>query len=339
MKKLSLLDKLLFFVNSLLATLLILSYLTYFISPNSISLISIISLSVPFLILINLIFAIYWLIKLKKQFLLSLFVLLIGFPYLTKFYNISEKKILLESDTKIMSYNVRMFNKYKNIKEEGVDKKIIDFITNKQPDILCLQEYSNDKKSILKFPYRYTFSKKKSIFGQAIYTRYKILNKGSLNFSSPTNNNAIFVDILKGKDTIRIYNVHLQSLQINPQKEELTKENGEKLRKRVEKAFKIQANQIELLKLHMAKSNLKTIICGDFNNNAFSWAYHQLKENKNDAFEEAGKGFGKTYDFPFPFRIDFILTDESFPVNNFKTYPVKYSDHNPIMARISFNNN
>ena len=56
----------------------------------------------------------------------------------------------------------------------------------------------------------------------------------------------------------------------------------------------------------------------------------------NDAFEEAGKGFGDTYDFVFPFRIDFILTDEKMEVNNFKTYEVEYSDHYPIMARVSF---
>jgi len=51
---------------------------------------------------------------------------------------------------------------------------------------------------------------------------------------------------------------------------------------------------------------------------------------------KAGKGFGNTFDFPFPFRIDFILTDEEIEVNNFKTYKVKYSDHYPIMARLNF---
>ena len=64
--------------------------------------------------------------------------------------------------------------------------------------------------------------------------------------------------------------------------------------------------------------------------------YHKLKEDKNDAFETAGKGFGKTFDYPFPTRIDFILTDEQIEVNNFKTYDVLYSDHYPIMARLQF---
>ena len=44
-----------------------------------------------------------------------------------------------------MSYNVRMFNLYKWIDEEGVDKKIYDFIKAKDPAILCIQEFHETK--------------------------------------------------------------------------------------------------------------------------------------------------------------------------------------------------
>ncbi len=94
--------------------------------------------------------------------------------------------------------------------------------------------------------------------------------------------------------------------------------------------------QVNLVLKHQEKSKYKSILCGDFNNTAFSWAYNELKSDKNDAFELAGKGFGKTVDFTFPFRIDFILTDKKIEVHNFKTFKVKYSDHYPIMARIKF---
>ena len=327
MKKLSLIDKLIFIVNSILAAILLLSYLSYFISPNNLQIIASISLSIPALIVINLLFSIYWLVKLKKQFLISAIVILIGYQYLMKFYSFNEKKV--------MTYNIRMFNKYKWINEEDIDEKIIQFIEDKKPDILCLQEYAVDKRIRLNFPYKYiTSGKKKSSFGQAIYSKYKIINKGSLNFSN-SNNNAIFVDVLKNKDTVRIYNVHLESLKINPKAEEITQENTEKVRLRVEKAFKIQANQVELIKQHQSKFKHKSVLCGDFNNTAFSWAYYNLKEGRNDAFEEAGSGFGKSYEFHFPLRIDFILPDKSIQINNFKTYKVKYSDHYPIMARIT----
>ena len=55
-----------------------------------------------------------------------------------------------------------------------------------------------------------------------------------------------------------------------------------------------------------------------------------------DTFEEAGNGFGKTYDFKFfPLRIDFILVDKRFTVNGFRTFEEKLSDHYPIKASIA----
>ena len=152
MKKLSLIDKFLFLVNSLLATILLTSYLSYYISPNTISIIGIVSLSIPFLIIINLFFVVYWLLKLKKQFLLSLIVLLIGYQYFNSFYNFNEKKILLNDDVKIMSYNVRLFNVFKSINDQNIDQKIYAFINKKQPDILCIQEYPPSKKIGFTYP-------------------------------------------------------------------------------------------------------------------------------------------------------------------------------------------
>jgi len=336
MKNLSLIDKLIAVINSLVATALFISFLSYYISPNTISFISFLSLSVPVLILINLLFAIYWLLKLKRQILISVIILLIGYQYITKLYSFEEKKVLLSSDLKIMSYNVRMFNIYNWIDEKNIDQKIYDFINEKEPDILCLQEFNPTIKTGFKFPYQYIKASKKSkLFGHAIFSKYKIINSGSLNFIN-SSNNAIFADIIKNKDTVRVYNVHLESLSINPKEDYLNQENSEKLRIRVEKAFKKQANQAESIIQHQEKTNYKSIICGDFNNNAFSWVYHTLKNNKNDAFEIAGKGFGKTYNSMYPLRIDYILVDEKIEINNFKTFEVNYSDHFPIMARLNF---
>ncbi|WP_456375978.1 endonuclease/exonuclease/phosphatase family protein [Lutibacter sp.] len=337
MKKLSLLDKFIAIVNSLLAILLFISFLSYYISPNNISILSFLSLSVPALIIINFLFVIYWILKLKRQFLISTIILAIGFQHIANFYSFEEKKVMLHTDLKIMSYNIRMFNIYNWIDEENIDEKIYNFITTKEPDILCLQEFNPTVKLGFKYPYSYIkTSTKNKLFGHAIFSKYKIINSGSLNFPT-SSNNAIFADIIKDKDTIRVYNVHLESLSINPKEDYFTQENSEKLKIRVEKAFKKQAIQTNLIIEHQKNTNFKSIICGDFNNNAFSWVYHTLKKNKKDAFEIAGKGFGKTYNYTFPIRIDFILVDTKIEVNNFKTFNVNYSDHYPIMARLDFN--
>ena len=67
MKKLSIIDKFIYFINTLLALALLVSYLLPYISPEKFPFLAILSLFVPALILINSLFVLYWLIKLKKQ--------------------------------------------------------------------------------------------------------------------------------------------------------------------------------------------------------------------------------------------------------------------------------
>ncbi len=344
MKKLSWTDKLLYIINSLLAALLLLSYLLPYISPNTFPLFSILSLAVPILIVLNFVFVLYWVFKLKRQFLLSIIVLLIGFNTVQSFIRISEKKVLLTNDLKIMSYNVRLFNLYnwKPESKETIKKNIVSFIEERGPDIVCFQEFVTDYSSDFDYKYRFVNNRNSSNqrirFGQAIYSNFKIINSGAVNFESNTNN-AIYADIVKEKDTFRVYNVHLESQKIQLDKENFGEKNPEKLRIRVQNTFKKQATQAKQLFEHEQQCNYKIIICGDFNNTAFSWVYHKLKGSKNDAFVEAGSGFGKSYDHILPARIDFIFADENFEINNFKTYSVDYSDHYPIMARLGLPKN
>ena len=336
MKKLSLLDKLIFLINSVLATLLLLSYVVPYISPKTIPQISLVSLTVPFLIITNTLFLIYWVLKLKKQFVISALVLSMGWIISASFYQFSEKKKTLNDDIKVMSYNVRMFNHYNWNEDAELDQKAFDFITQKSPDILVLQEFYQSPKISFSYPHKYIKTRSKSNkFGLAIYSKYKIVNSGSFNFKKSANN-IIFADILKKNDTIRVYNLHLESLKINPNKEYFGEENNEKLFVRLQSTFKKQAAQTEQFLAHEATWKGKKIICGDFNNTAYSWVYNKISSNKKDAFVEAGKGFGKTFDYPFPMRIDFILTSSKIEVNQFTTFDEKYSDHFPILARINW---
>ncbi|WP_298766475.1 endonuclease/exonuclease/phosphatase family protein [uncultured Polaribacter sp.] len=334
MKKLSFLDKLVYLINSLFAALLLLSFVLPYVSPKNIPFLAILSLFVPILLLINIVFAIYWLVKLKKQVLLSTAVLVLGGFVATPFFKISENNSSLNSDLKIMSFNVKafdLFSKNKTLKNNGYA-----FIKKQEPDIFVAQEFYKSPKRIIK-NYKYKYHKLKGNYGLVIYSKYKIINEGSLDFEK-TNNNAIFVDVLKDKDTIRIYNVHFESLRIKPNEENFGESNSEKLLARVGNSFKEQVKQTELFLAHEKKWKGKKIICGDFNNTAYSWMYKQLSNNKKDAFIESGKGFGKSFDYWFPMRIDFILTDKSSIINQFKTYSVDYSDHFPIMAKVNWSN-
>lgn len=339
MKTLSFINKIIYLINAVFAILLLLSYILPLTPPKSFSVLSVLSLGVAFLFCCNALFCLYWLLKLKKQFLLSFVVLLVGYFSFGSIYQFSgSKNEEALNHFKVMNYNVRLFNLYNWIPEPNIEIKMADFIKIESPEILSIQEYHPHENIDLSF-FKYKYEKlsgKKNKYGQAIFSQYPIVNSGSIEFPN-TGNNAIFVDVVRQRDTIRVYNIHLESLRINTDAASLKNEDSERLFKRVGTTFKMQQAQAELFLEHKNKCPYKMIICGDFNNTVFSYVYRAIKEDLNDAFIESGNGFGRTYDFKFfPIRIDFILTDPVFSVNNFKTYNALYSDHYPIMATLSF---
>ena len=318
--------------------MLLLSYVLPFMAPKTFSILSVLSLAVPILIILNFLFVIYWLLKFQKQLLLSLVVLLIGYNYVGSFYKFSNSKnVGIDSNLSIMNYNVRLFNLYDWIPQKNVEISIEKLIKAEQPDVLSLQEYHPHKNIDLSH-FKYKFEKlegNKVKYGQAIFSNYPIINSGSIEFSK-TANNAIYADIVKEKDTIRIYNIHLQSSHINTNVDNINKEESERLLKRLQTTFEMQQDQAELFINHKNKCPYKIIVSGDFNNTPYSFVYKLIKSDLQDTFEEAGNGFGRTYDFKFfPTRIDFILVDKSFEVNGFKSYNEKLSDHYPIFTEVS----
>jgi endonuclease/exonuclease/phosphatase family metal-dependent hydrolase len=337
MKKLSFLDKILFILTSIIAFVLLVEYCLPYISPKTFAYGPVITLGTPILIFVNFFAVVYWIIKLKKQFLLSSIILLIGFNHINAFIKFKEKKVFLNDDIKIMSYNVRIFNTYKWSKQDSINYKIEKFILDKDPDILVFQEYFKNNNLFKNYKYNFILynsrSKNKNI-GMATYSKYPILDAGELSFESPYNN-SIYTDILINSDTIRIYNTHLQSMGLKLDKDNFGEKNSENLVEKFSNTFAKQSTQVNKLIKHQKKSTFKTIILGDFNNNAFSWVYRELSKNKKDAFIEAGSGLGKSYNYLFPLRIDFMLMDKEITINNFKTYNVNYSDHYPIMARFN----
>jgi endonuclease/exonuclease/phosphatase family metal-dependent hydrolase len=327
-----------FVINSLVAFLLLVSYILPYIPPKSFATLSVLSLSVPLLILLNVIFFIYWLLRVKKQLLLSLFVLLLGWSYLSSMYRFSSSKNIEDSsDISVMSYNVRLFNVFSWLPNKTVKEEIIEFIYKENPDILCLQEYRTGTPIVIDGYYNFNgLPIDSSIkWGQAIFSKFPIVNSGSLEFPN-TDNNGIFVDIVKQKDTIRIYTLHLQSSKISTDFKNINKENSGHLFNQISSTFREQQSQVELFLAHKSLCNFKTIVTGDFNNTAYSYIFKEIKgDDLVDTFQEAGNGFGRTYDFKFfPLRIDFILSDKAFTVNGFKTYDIKLSDHYPIKAKL-----
>ena len=283
---------------------------------------------------------VYWMLRMRKQFILSLVILLSAWAYFNPFIEFSSEGDVKEykNSLRILSYNVRMFNAYEK-------KPRVDFLTSfsnlleeENPDILCIQEYyKNANLNFSAYKYKYVhFNGSNNKLGHAIFSKYPIITTGAFDFEA-SSNNALFADIVKGNDTVRIYNLHLQSLGITPTVDALQEDNKDRLRSRISTAFARQEEQIEKIIAHKAKSPYKNIVAGDFNNTSFSYVYRKMQTNMKDAFVERGGGLGTTFLFDFyPMRIDFILTSPKIDVLKFETGEDSFSDHYPINATVGW---
>lgn len=342
MKGLNWFEKFLFFLNSIFAVVLLFSYLLPFIPPKTFALLSVLTLAVPLFIIVNLLFLIYWLIRLKRQLLLSLVVLLIGFTHLTSIYEFSASdEVKPDADNfSILTYNVRQFNEYEWSEQIDIPERISEFVKKEDPDILSMQEYYKGELTIAdSFPYKFIFLREKNAeFGLAILSKYPIVNSGSLDFPTEGNNNAIFADIVVPGDTLRVINAHLQSFGVKPDIEDID-QNKKKVFLGMGRTFVMQQEQMEMVIEMVENSPHPVVVMGDFNNTAYSYIYREiLSRGLMDSYKTEGNGFGKTFDFDyFPLRIDYILPEEEFfDVLNFETFGVEYSDHFPIKAIIKF---
>jgi endonuclease/exonuclease/phosphatase (EEP) superfamily protein YafD len=164
---------------------------------------------------------------------------------------------------------------------------------------------------------------------------------GEIRFKN-SGNMIIYTDMLIEKDTVRVYNCHLQSYQLKPAEinriDSLNFENNNeskaKLRALAHKfktAIIKRAEQAATLREHLNQCKYPVIVCGDFNDTPVSFTYRTVKGDLKDSFIESGKGTANTYNGKLPsFRIDYILFSPKFTSYNFAVSTLNHSDHYPI---------
>ena len=322
-------------LNIGMSTLLLLACLLPYISVALVPSMSIFSLFVPFLVLGNLLFLIYWMIQFKKIVFLPIVSLGIAYFFIGSFFQFrAERPMPPTQDFSIMSFNTRLFNKYQWSDDPSIANQIVAFIKKTDPSVICFQEFDvSMKKRFMSYPYVFISASDNSKQAvQAIFSKFPIAAKGMLPFPNSTNT-AIFVDLKIKGDTVRLYNIHLQSLRVKPEASSLEAGTRERLYKRLKVSFAKQQAQADIIATHKSDSPHKVIVAGDFNTNQFSSVYHTIKGALTDSFTSAGSGYGKTFDFKyFPMRIDFLLSDPSFEITYHKSFPLSLSDHFPVLV-------
>lgn len=360
----------LLFFNFFVLSMLALGFLAAYIPPDKYWPLAFAGLIFPYAVIANLVFVFIWMFLWRKLFLVSLIALLICWSRLTNYFqwnNTKDKSQSEISGLNVISYNVQIFDLYNWGKTKMSEKgyNILSVLKEEKPDLVCLQEYHAGRKSVidisdsikqignLKYNHVSFVNKDDKVmpYGMATFSKWPIINRRVIVFEDNPVNFCMYSDIVIYEDTIRVFNVHLESIRLSkedylyveelPKKtdtQELFSENSKKILRKFKRAFVKRAPQARQLNELLSSSPFPVIVCGDFNDTPSSYTYHQLSNNLVDAFKESGKGIGMTYAGSLPsFRIDYILHDEAYTSINYKTIRKNFSDHYPISTKIILN--
>lgn len=357
-----LIKKIFLAVNFIVIAATLLALLSEHISPDRMWHIAFFGLLFPVFVILNFLFLIFWIFRLKYYFVFSLAIIVISWGHTSRLIQFRGPKTNNNSEETIdvVSYNVHIFNQLRNNHYEYTFDTIIDKIHELRPDVLCLQEYRSVTKSEKytkeklhnRFNFlphhfeHYTHSESNYNFGLIIYSRFPIINKGSIDFENQTNGGC-FADLLIHTDTVRVYNLHLQSIHLKKNTYTVLELDGlispnqkrmgevKEISRRLRNAYKTRAKQVDEMADHIRKSPFPVIICGDFNDTPISYSYNKLSHKLEDSFIEAGKGIGTTYLGEFPsVRIDYIFHSKYFKTTSYKTVNFRISDHLPITSTL-----
>ncbi len=342
--------------NWIAAALLLFSYLAEKTSPSQHTFVAVFGLIYPILIFVNLFFVTFWLLKKNAWLLLSLLVILMGFAHIrTNFGFNSGQNKTENSGIKVLCYNVQGFAKKNRAAfNPEIKADILIFLLKEKAGLVCLQEYSGKKAALFhdndkdNFYFHSYYTRKGSKnTGLAIFSKYKIFNSNFLKFKG-YRTFGIFTDLVSGKDTIRLFNVHLASISLRQEdldllskppttawKKQNVRTHYLDIYRKLQKAFRLRERQLNLVIKTVKSSPYPVVLCGDFNDTPSSNAYHRIAAVLKDAFIKKGNGLSATYAGPLPFlRIDYLFTGQQFKITSYKKYHIRFSDHFPISMTV-----
>jgi len=354
-KKLPIFDKVVLYLNIIIALALLLSYLAPTTSPLDFITIALLGFGYLILVLANLVFVVYWLVRKRILMLISLISILLGFNTINSYYQFNSNKNVdknaFADGLRILHYNVREFKGIDKFAEEPTENEIIDLVKDKQPDIINMVEFDKRKvkkdsvtnalMEVVKSKYYFFRSFKGSrndSIGNAIFSKYPIVNSGTIDTNQLLGTKAIFADVKYKNKTIRIYCIHLAPVVIKKEEKGRYLKGNVGFDKffliegKVSAAFVARTYQVNKIKTHLQNCPYPYIITGDFNDTPISYAVNVIGDGLKNAFAEKGSGFQTTYYSGFPLQIDYIFASPQFDVLSYQAPDKKISDHKPIIS-------
>lgn len=292
---------------------------------------------------------------------IAVLALAVAVPGLLKSFSFN--KTQEDGELRIMSYNVLNFKNYRDDSKTAMDvaNDLANLVREKQPDVLCLQEFSqfmtktsranciDEFGEMMGLPYHY-YHKKANFGGNVIYSRYPLKAvEGDTPFASENLYGAVAKVDAGEKGSFWVLNCHLRSFQLTDHEinvlsepgnsKEEVQEYGKSVISKLKSAYKSRSLEVQQLIAHLPQDGRPLLICGDLNDTPLSYTYNQLAQNGfKDGFREAGRGIGRTYAGKLPLlRIDYVWCNDNIQPTSFKRLRYRGSDHYPVMMDFNLN--
>ncbi|MEO6639243.1 MAG: endonuclease/exonuclease/phosphatase family protein [Ginsengibacter sp.] len=358
-------NKIFIVANIFTALLFIAGASVQFFNPVSWWFLGLATFILPYLLLLLLFFIVFWLFTKPAWISISVITLIICwsniknvFPFHFSSSFEVEKNVY---DLRVMSWNVEQFNIQHYKDKPWIKQQMLDLINKYDPDIACFQEVvaGEKKKGINYFPdivnklkfkdYFFSYALKDDFdsyhhFGILIFSKLPIVKKQAfINTPNDYNSSFQYIDVLKGTDTVRVFNIHLQSLKFSKENLSYLDRGGLKsdsnitesknIISKMKTGFIKRSVQADFIKDEISHSRYPVVVCGDFNDVPDSYAYATIKADLQDAFVEKGAGISRTFSAISPtLRIDNIFAGKNFTITQFTRVKKLLSDHFPIVA-------
>lgn len=340
------------------AFLLLLSYASMVVNPAKAWYMTVFGLLFVPIALLNGIFLVLAVRRGSRAFLIPLLALLPSLIFIGRYFQFSSGASEDDGDAiKVLTYNVGHFALGREPEYKGEDghtvcaDSVVNFIKRCDADIVCLQEVNlPGEYDVSRFFEKrfhgynigyFMYVTDKGSYGNVTLSKFPIVGKGKLTFDK-SSNLAIYTDLKIGKGAeVRVYNCHFESYNVSLAglKKSVTNKDGDMMwetEEKMKKSIRRRPEQVDKVMSDIEGCTLESIVTGDFNDNPMSYTYNRLKKGREDSFVEAGKGFGATYSFLWPFiRIDYILYPSHFSAVSHSVPHVRYSDHYPVIAEIA----
>ncbi|MBP3849519.1 MAG: endonuclease/exonuclease/phosphatase family protein [Prevotella sp.] len=324
------------------------------LNPTDHPILSTVGMTFPFFLLANMAFLVFWLVFKWSRAWLPVVGFFLAYVPINIYIPLHTSQEVPDGTIKLISYNVCSYGG--NYKYENGFEKVLGYLNDQQPDIVCIQEDADTWRRYVFKEYSKTFAYNDTLVlanneltlnALGIHTRFPIVKRERIAYSSLSNGSAAWW-LKVDNDTLIVINNHFESCHLSTQdrnqyrhiiKGEIPSDSlrteSQMLLVKLAEANAKRAGQIRTVRKYVeSHPGYPVVLCGDFNDNPISYSRHTMSTVLTDCFVATGRGVGLSYNQKaFSFRIDHVFCSEDIqPFNCQVDSEMDASDHYPILC-------